>query len=75
MKRDNRRTFFGEDGWYLKLTGTRKATGFNSLWVNYWEINQVTSKFQSDFFGKTYIKRYKIVKVNITITFYTFKLV
>ena len=28
---------------------TRKATGFMSLRVNYWEINQVTSKCQQVF--------------------------
>ena len=33
---------------------TRKATGFESLQVNYWEINQVTSKCQKDFLDKTF---------------------
>ena len=32
---------------------TRKATGFKSLRVNLWKINQVTSKCKMDFLGKT----------------------
>ena len=31
---------------------TRKATGFKSLRLNYWEINQATSKCQIDFWTK-----------------------
>ena len=39
---------------YILLTNkkTRKATGFKSLRLNYWEINQATSKCQIDFWGK-----------------------
>ena len=31
------------------ITDTRKATGFKPLRLNYWEINQATSKSQNDF--------------------------
>ena len=31
------------------ITNTRKTTGLKSLRLNYWEINQATSKFQNDF--------------------------
>ena len=31
----------------------RKATGFKSLCVNCWEINQATLKYQMYFFNKT----------------------
>ena len=44
------------------LIQIKKATGFKSLRINYWEINQLTSKYQMNFLGKTckkgiYIKR------------------
>ena len=32
---------------------TRKASDFNSLRVNCWKMNQVTSKYQMDFLNKT----------------------
>ena len=54
---------------------TRKATGFNSLRVNCWEINQVTSKCKMDYFDKACKKRSKTEKVNITIKSYIFKTV
>ena len=38
-----------------------------------WEINQVTSKCQTDFLGKSCKERSK--KVNITIGFYIFEIV
>ena len=47
----------------------KKVTGFKSLRVNYWEINQVTPKCKVDF------SRYKVAKVNITIEFYIFEIV
>ena len=51
---------------------TRKATGFKSLRVNCWEINQVTSKCQQ-------ISEIKLVekgvKVSTTIEFYIFEIV
>ena len=31
---------------------TRKATGFKSLRLKYWEINQATQKWQTDFWTK-----------------------
>ena len=34
------------------LKTRRKATGFKSLQLNCWEINQVTSKSQTDFLTK-----------------------
>ena len=46
--------------WKLKLT--RKATGFKSLRVICWEINQVASKCQKIFwtkFGKKALKQKK----------------
>ena len=49
----------------------KKGTGLTSLLVNYWEINQITSKCQIDFLDKTY---QKVLKVSITIKFYVFKL-
>ena len=54
---------------------TRKATGFKSLRVNYWEINHVKSKCHMDFLDKTCKVRSKIEKVNTTIDFYTFEIV
>ena len=53
----------------------RKATGFKSLRMNCFEINQVTSKCQIDFLDKTCKKRYKTETNNITIEFYMFELV
>ena len=32
---------------------TRKATGFKALRINYCEINEITSKCQTDFLDKT----------------------
>ena len=57
-----------------KLVRTRQATGFKSLRVNCWEINQVTSKCQIDFLEKTCKGKSKTEKVNITIGFYIFKI-
>ena len=51
---------------------TRKATGFKSLRVNSWEIDQVTSKWQKDFLDKTC--RPKKEKVNSTTELYLFEL-
>ena len=53
----------------------KKAIGFKSHRVNYWEINQVASKCQMDFLNKTYKKASATKKVNITIEFYIFKTV
>ena len=36
---------------------TRKATGFKSLRLKYWEINQATPKCQIDFWTKLAKKR------------------
>ena len=44
-----------------------KKTGFKSLRVNYWVINQVTSKCQMDFLEKT--SWLKLEKVNTIIEF------
>ena len=41
---------------------TRKATGFKSLRINCWEINQVTSKCQISFLNKTCKNRPKTEK-------------
>ena len=49
-----------------------KATGFKSLRLKYWEINQVTPKCQIDFWTKL-AKKIQIEKVNIK--FCIFKLV
>ena len=51
------------------LTETRKATGFKSLRVNYWKINQLTSKCQMELLEK--ISR----KVNINLEFSIFEIV
>ena len=51
------------------LKQTRKATDMKSLRINYWEINQVTPKFQMS------KKRSKTEKKNITIEFYIFEIV
>ena len=48
------------------------ATGFKSLHVNCFEINQLTSKYQIDFLDKTWILETE--KVNITIEFCIFEL-
>ena len=61
--------------YFLFKTQTRKATGFKSLRGNYWEINQVTSKWQINISDKICKKGSKTVKVSITIEFYIFKLV
>ena len=37
---------------HLFLIKTRKATGFKSLRLKYWEINQATPKCQIDFWTK-----------------------
>ena len=50
---------------------TRKSTGFKPLQVN-WEINQLKTKSQIDFFNKIFKKRSKTKKVNISIEFYIF---
>ena len=52
---------------------TRKATGFKSLRINCWKINQATSRCQIDFSDKTCKKRFK-TKKNITIKFYIFEI-
>ena len=52
---------------------TRKATGFQSLLVNCWEINKVTLKWQIDFLEKTSEEKSKTEKVNVTIGFYIFE--
>ena len=44
-----------------------KKTGFKSLRVNYWVINQVTLKCQMNFLEKTF--RLKLEKVNTIIEF------
>ena len=55
---------------------TRKATGFKSLRVNCWEINEVTNiKMPTDFLNKPCKKRFKTGKVNITIEFDIFEIV
>ena len=41
------------------LIQIKKVTGFKSLRINYWEINQLTSKYQMNFLGKTYKKVHK----------------
>ena len=51
----------------------RTATGFKSVRVNYWEINQVTSECQMDVLDKTC--RQKTKKVNTTIEFFILELV
>ena len=51
----------------------RTATGFKSVRVNYWEINQVTSECQMDVLDKTC--RQKTKKVNATIEFFILELV
>ena len=43
---------FKEDDEAFQRYKTRKATGFKSLRLNFWEINQATSKCQIDFWGK-----------------------
>ena len=43
---------------------TRKTTGFKCLRTNCWEINQVTSKCQVDFWDKTFKKGLKQKKKN-----------
>ena len=60
---------------FCLISETRKSTGFNSLRINYWEINQVTSKCQMDFLDKTFKKRSKTEKKNINIEFYIFEIV
>ena len=55
-----------------KLIYNKKATGFKSLRINYWKINQVTLKCQTDFLYKT-CKRGLTQKKNITIEFYIFE--
>ena len=45
------------------LIETIKATGINSLWVNFWEINQVTPKCQIDFFDKTCEHHHQILHI------------
>ena len=57
-----------------KFLGTRKATGFKSLRVNCWKIDQVTSKWQMDFLSKTCTKGLK-QKNNMTIEIYMFEIV
>ena len=57
----------------LLLTPNKKATGFKSLRVNCWEIDQVTSKREVDFLDKTC--RLKTEKVNIATEFFLFELV
>ena len=65
---------------YLKnkkifLNETKKATVFKSLRINCWEINQVTSKCQTDFFGQNFQKKWsKTEKENVTIKFYIFEI-
>ena len=54
---------------------TSKATGFKSLRLNYWEINQATSKCQIDFWTKIAKKvqnrksehRYEILHIQISL--------
>ena len=53
---------------------TRKCTGFKSLRLKYWEINQTATKCQM-IFGQNLQKRSKIAKVNINIKFCILKLV
>ena len=60
--------------WFEFYPLTRKASGFKSLRLNFWDINQATSKCQSDFWTKL-AKESKIEKMNITIKFCIFKLV
>ena len=44
------------------LNITRKATGFKSLRVNYWEVNQVKLKYQINILKKTCKKKSKTKK-------------
>ena len=53
----------------------KKATGFNSLRVNCWEINKVTLKWQIDILERISKERSKTEKVHITIGFYIFEIV
>ena len=48
----------------------RKATGLKSLQINYWVINQEVSKCQMGILDKTFKKKSKTEKKNITIKFY-----
>ena len=57
----------------VNYTLTKKATGSKSLEINCWEINQVTSKCQTDFLNKTFKKMPKTELKNITIEFYIFE--
>ena len=58
-----------------KLKERAKATGFKSLRINCWEINQVISKCQMDLLNKTCKKRSKTERKNITIKFEIFQIV
>ena len=57
-----------------KIIKTRKAIGFTSLRLKYWEANQATSKSQIDFWTRLDFWS-KIEKVNINVKFCIFKLV
>ena len=59
----------------IKLNTTRKTTVFKCLRVNCWDINQETSKCQTDFLGKSCKERSKTEEANITIGFYIFEIV
>ena len=47
----------------------KKDTGFKSLQINCWEINQIISKCKMDFFGQNLQKRSKTEKKIVTIEF------
>ena len=53
---------------------TRKATGFKSLQITCWEMNQVTLKCQIDL-DKICKRKSKTKEKNITIKFYIFEIV
>ena len=68
-KRQTPDTIIGGFETFQLLTETRKVTVFKSLRVNYWEINQLTSKCQMELLEK--ISR----KVNISLEFSIFEIV
>ena len=62
-------------GWIRQFQQVHEKSLAIGLCVNYWEINQVTSKSQMDFLDKIFKKRSKIKKVNTTFEFYIFQVV
>ena len=57
------------------LIEKRKSTGFKSVQVNCWEINQVKSKCQMDTLDKSCETGQTKKKMNINIKFYIFEMV